>query len=46
VISGVGPKTTFIGRKGSWREVDEEEYNKISRRIRRDDFLDKLLDDE
>jgi hypothetical protein len=27
-------------------EVDEEEYNKISRRIRRDDFLDKLLDDE
>jgi hypothetical protein len=46
MISGVGPKTTFIGRKGSWREVDEEEYNKISRRIRRDDFLDKLLDDE
>ena len=46
MISGVGSKTTFIGREGSWREVGEEEYNKISRRIRRDDFLDKLLDDE
>lgn len=46
MISGVGSKTTFIGREGSWREVDEEEYKKISIRIRRDDFLDKLLDDE